>query len=256
MENSKIKNVPSHRIDEYFIYSFYCDNRAKLSFPGIAQMLQESAWLHAESCNAGFHALRKEGLLWVLSALRIRINIIPSWGDTIKLNTWGRGYEPLVAYRDFEVFDQAGGEPRVQASSAWVIIDMETRRPRRITPDLQRITPIDKTWTEVNPGRFENPANYTSFRELSVLYSDLDVYDHVNNTRYIQWSIDTIREYHEKKIDISDFEIRFISEAHLDDRVRLNYAKNDQAYFLSGVNSETGKEIFRAKASYVDSNKR
>ena len=247
-----MKNYPSQRTDEYFIYSFLCNNRANLRISGIAQLLQESAWLHAESCNAGYQSLIKEGLIWVLSALKIKIYETPSWGESLKLNTWGRGYENLFAYRDFEIFDSVTNNIRIHASSAWLLVDSVNHRPKRITPDLQRITALNKSWDTVNPGKFRSPESYEYQRNLRVLHSDIDVYDHVNNTRYIQWCVDSVADFHKGKEDLNEFDIRFISEAHLNDDVNLQYQKEDGYYYFSGLNEVTGKDIFRARAKIAD----
>ncbi|MCK4922641.1 MAG: hypothetical protein KAS71_16425 [Bacteroidales bacterium] len=234
--------------DNYFIYSFQCNPHGKIRISAIAQILQESAWMHAESCNAGYHSLKPEGLMWVLSGLKIFIKDALGWGESLKLKTWGKKYENLFAYRDFEVFDASGNEIKIQASSAWLLVDSKTHRPRRITPGLQRIPPELDSVYDAKPGQINLPARMDSVRELKVLYSDIDVYNHVNNTKYIQWCIDSLDDYHSGKFQITEFEIRFVSEAHLNDEVVIFYQEINNGYVFQAKNKELNKEIFRAQA--------
>ncbi len=235
--------------DDYSIYSFQCNPHGKIRIAAIAQLLQESAWLHAESRKAGYHSLKPEGLMWVLSGLKIKIIDLPSWGDNLELQTWGKKYENLFAYRDFEIFEKTSNKLSIQASSAWLLVDSTTHRPKRITPDLQRIIPMEYSVDDAKPGQIDLPENFESVRDLTVLYSDIDVYNHVNNTRYIQWCIDSLDEYHTSNLQIREFEIRFVSEAHLNDEVKIHFQKVENSYVFQCKSKDTEKEIFRAKLS-------
>ncbi|MCF8379636.1 MAG: hypothetical protein K9H49_08680 [Bacteroidales bacterium] len=233
---------------DYFVYSFHCNPKAKIRISAIAQILQESAWMHAESFGAGYQSLQPEGLMWVLSGLKIMVKDFPGWGDSLSLNTWGKKYENLFAYRDFEVFDANTNSLKIQASSAWLLVDSATHRPQRITPHLQRIPPESDSVYDAKPGQINLPESFESSRELKVPYADIDVYNHVNNTKYIQWCIDSLDDYHLGKFEISEFEIRFVSEAHLNDEVIIFYQKVADGYAFMAKNKETDKEIFRAEA--------
>ncbi len=233
--------------DYYSIYSFQCNPKGKIRISAIAQLLQESAWTHAESNMAGYHSLKPEGLLWILSGLKIKIIDLPTWGESMELKTWGKKYESLFAYRDFEIFKKTTKELKIQAASAWLLVDSETHRPKRITHDLQRIPPLTDSVDDAKPGQIDLPGSFESVRDITVVYSEIDVYNHVNNTKYIQWCIDSLDEYHAGKFQISEFEIRFVSEAHLNDELRIYFQKTAQGYVFQAKNKGSEKEIFRAK---------
>ncbi len=243
-------NPPTSRTDDYFIYSYYCNKSAKIRISAIAQLLQESAWLHAESCDLGYTALKKQGLLWVLSGLRIKILDLPAWGENLKLKTWGRGYDSLFAYRDFKITDQNQTNNKIEATSSWLIINEENRRPKRIVPEMQKIIPYDNPLNLANPSKIQILKPPYATRSLVVLFSDIDVYNHVNNTRYIQWCIDSLSDYHKEIFRISEFEIRFISETHLNDEVEIEISKDERSYYFKGINRSNTKDIFHASLTY------
>jgi len=236
--------------DDYFVYSFHCNPKGKIRISAIAQILQESAWMHAESCGSGYHSLKPEGLIWILSGLKIIVKDAPGWGDSLKLDTWGKKYENLFAYRDFKVYDAGSNELKILASSAWLLVDAESHRPQRITPHLQRIPPEEDSAYDAKPGQINIPETFEFSRELIVPYADIDVYNHVNNTKYIQWCIDSLEDYHKGEYQINEFEIRFVSEAHLNDEVVIFYQKLSDSYVFMAKNKKTDKEIFRAEANF------
>ncbi len=51
----------------------------------------------------------------------------PAWNERIKLETWPSGAERLFALRDFRVMDSEG-EVIGMASTAWLILDIDTHR--------------------------------------------------------------------------------------------------------------------------------
>lgn len=72
--------------------------------------------------------------MWVLSRLHVQIQKYPLWRDRIQVETWATSRLGGVrAYRDFRLLD-ANDEPVGAATSLWLLLDVNTRRPVRI-PD-------------------------------------------------------------------------------------------------------------------------
>jgi acyl-ACP thioesterase len=55
-----------------------------------------------------------------------------------------------------------------------------------------------------------------------VRYSDLDLYDHVNNAKYMQWILDSYPEELLRRNEIVLFEINFLAEAKMGDEVAIH----------------------------------
>jgi medium-chain acyl-[acyl-carrier-protein] hydrolase len=100
------------------------------------------------------------------------------------------------------------------------------------------------------PGKIALENEYPACFDIHVPGSAIDVYDHVNNTKYIEWCIDAVPELHEKSINIREFDIRFIHEAKFDEDVLVYYhLKKDQVSYR-GVKKNSNIEVFRAKALF------
>jgi acyl-ACP thioesterase len=228
------------------VHSFLCNNKGVLRLSSIARFLQESAWEHAELWHAGYHSLIDEGLLWILYGLRVEIDAFPHWNDKIEVETWGKKYENLFAYRDFRINGEDNSRPLIKATSSWLLVDSKTHRPKRITPNYQRVPEIDDYALQGKPGNFECPDRYDSSEERKILYSDIDIYDHVNNTSYIQFCMDTSPDLQSLSEKVKSLDIRFVQESKLGESLILQNNFTENHFYFQGSKKETEKEVFRA----------
>ena len=81
---STMRNVWDSR---YTIHSYQADAQGDAAVAALCEIMQESAWQHAENLGAGRSHLARQGLSWVLSRQRIVIDALPKWGDTVCLRT-------------------------------------------------------------------------------------------------------------------------------------------------------------------------
>ena len=237
--------------NNYKVYSFLCDNHGRLRVSSIAKFLQESAWEHAEHCGAGYKTLKPYGLVWILHGLRISIDKFPFWEDELSLETWGKHYESLFAYRDFEIFKTGSKIPLIQATSSWILVNADSHKPVRIADNLKKIPENQRSALYSKPGNINLPDALINHEVHEVVHSDIDIYNHVNNTSYIQFCLDAAYELHNVDSKINAFEIKFVQEAHLGDCLKISYVRVDNTFFFQAKNLQNNKEIFRAKAEIV-----
>ncbi|MBE0655773.1 MAG: hypothetical protein IH594_18375 [Bacteroidales bacterium] len=235
--------------NKYKVHSFLCNNLGKIRVSSIAKLLQESAWEHAEHCGAGYHTLKPYGLVWILHGLKIEISAYPTWGDHLSLETWGKNYETLFAYRDFEIRNQGNETPVIKASSSWLLVNAESHRPQRIEGKLQKIPVNQRDALNSRPGEIVLPGELKSFYMHKVVHSDIDIYDHVNNTSYIQFCVDAVTGSKDSIDQIKSFEIKFIQESKLGEELKIEYTRQGDNFYFQARNNLNQKEIFRAQAT-------
>lgn len=208
--------------DEYLITSYEVDASGKMPLSAMGKFMQETAYNHANHLDFGYDQLKQEGLFWVLSRLLISIDKYPRWGDKIRVRTWPSGVEGLLAYREFKVLDMQGNTIG-GAGSAWLMLDLEKHRPQR--PELLKerngLFPTERALDR-------RPAKIPSLNEpkegvfYPVRYSDLDLYDHVNNAKYMQWILDSYPEDLLRQHEVALFEINFLAETKMGDEVAIH----------------------------------
>ncbi|MDR1887131.1 MAG: hypothetical protein LBQ70_04370 [Prevotellaceae bacterium] len=199
---------------EYQVNSYFTDLKRQLSLPALFCLLQESAWKHAESHNFGWEALSAENSFWVLARIKVCIDGYPRWKDSVAVETWSKEPDAIMAYRDFEVFSH-DSRKLMSATSSWLILDMESRKPRRISP-MKHLFPesCGRTAIDTRPEKLpQHKVRAGDYVPNTVPYSAIDINGHVNNTSYIQWITDSFPFDYIMTHDVYDIEINFLQEA-------------------------------------------
>lgn len=233
---------------EFKISSYDLNPNGQARLTTMAGFFQEVAYQHANELGLGYEAMKSRRLIWVLARMRIRMDRYPVWNERIMLETWPSGAEKLFALRDFRVLDSQD-EVIGMASTAWLILDMDTHRlirPKEIIEQFKMII-YDKHMFEDPLEKIKIPGEPVLLNRHMVAYSDLDIVGHVNNVRYMEWCIDAATTAGNVDRDIFEFEINFNHEALLGDHILIYaYEPGKGETFFQATREGDGKEIICA----------
>jgi acyl-ACP thioesterase len=233
--------------DQYQIHAYDVDTKATASMPVLCHMMQESAWRHAENLGLGYEALLKDHLVWVLGRQLVEIDVYPRWGDTIIINTWPTGRERLFWYRDFKILDidhnQLG-----KGSTAWFVIDLETRKPQRADRLNYTLPEGFERMFSNRPGKIPRLQQSEQSFSVQAGYRHLDVNQHVNNVRYLQWLLEGFDLTFHKTHNLHAFEVNYLNEGSYGDNIVVVQQPLTELSFLHSLqHADNGTEICRAK---------
>ncbi len=235
----------------FSISSFDLNPRGQARLTTIANFFQEMAYHDAGKLGFGYEDMNQRQTMWVLSRMRIRINKYPVWDDLVHVETWHKGMDRLFGIRDFRVND-SNGNLLGMASSAWLILDIQTRRPVRPADDVLKQSQGDDSVFEEKLGKIQLPDNLEVITGREVRFSDLDIVGHVNNVKYMEWCIDAAMIQSDLQGEVRELEINFILEALHGDKVVISgtpLSGNDfprESFFV--VRREgNGQEIMRTR---------
>jgi acyl-ACP thioesterase len=237
---------------QFIISSFDIDPLGKARLTSIANYLQETAYKHAASLNLGYRHLAKEGRAWVLSRLKIKLYDYPEWDQVIEVETWPRGIEKLFALRDFRIRSE-DGDLLAEASTCWIMVDMQTHRPVRFDNDFIPFEIRTDAVFPETPGKIAPPENSSECFSHRAQYSDLDVVGHVNNVKFIEWCLDGIEPSLLLDRGISEFEINYLSEVKAGEDVKLYSSSagvQDDRMLISGSVRAEESECIRASLGF------
>jgi medium-chain acyl-[acyl-carrier-protein] hydrolase len=178
--------------EPFHVRSYEIAADGRLTLPHLCDWLQEAAGNHATALGVATDRLLEDGRAWVLTRLRVEVDRYPTWRETLILETWPSAADGLYAQRDFVLLD--GGHQQVaRATSQWLVIDVARRRPVRLPPSVLDLHLPDRPHA-LEPLRdaLEAPEDSPHVRQFSVRRSDLDLNDHVNNVRYIEWALEAV----------------------------------------------------------------
>ena len=239
--------------EDYRIRSYEVDCRNRLSILSMFSFMQEAASRHAAALGVSIQQLLAENYTWLLSRLKIKIAAYPGWNDQIQVNTWPSGTQQLFALRDFKMND-IENQTIAAAISAWLVIDLEKRRPVRIAPFVERLKPIEGS--HILDDRLDklpalsNPVHEKSF---VVRYSDLDINQHVNNVKFVEWVVEGVPAATLNASAPSELEINFLAEAFHEDQILATCSPQDPdntIFHHSLTRQQDGRELARAKTKW------
>ncbi len=218
----------------------------RMHWAALNRVLQQAAVNHAEHLGFGFTDISKENVSWVLFRLHIQILRWPQWKEEIEVCTWPSFVKSISAFREFEIKTDSG-ELICNASSEWLIIDLNTRKPRRVE-DFHRFDDVltpEKTLTEAPP-RYNAKGEFTDLFTGEVRFSHMDMNNHLNALHYFGWFSDAFYLVHGLKTP-SFLSMTYFNECMLGEKVVMQQSADDPMVFR-GYKPETGKIAFLAAA--------
>lgn len=234
---------------DFKIYSYLTDCKGYLAPQQLLLLMQEVAWAHVDKHNIGWDYLYQFNQFWALTRLHVKVLRMPKWNETVKIKTWGKLSEMVTHYRDHEVVDMEGNVI-VAATSTWVILDFATGRPQRVE-NLP-------TYLYVNEHRNAIVANAPKIKSVDfsgeekiykpVLFSDIDVNQHVNNSKYLQFTIDSFDMDYVRSHQLKEFYLNFIWQAKKGDLYAVQSIEIEPDNFITAIYSqENNRELARVQ---------
>ena len=183
----------------------------------VLEEMMETAGRHAEALGVGVRDLHAKGLTWVLARLHARFATVPAAGAVVNIATWPCGRHRLLAVREFRLRDAAGAE-LLRATSAWALMNLDTRRLARLDPHLPDYGPCPERMVEDDFAPLPPPHPGSQRRLFRAEADDIDLNDHVNNTVYLGWGLRSLPDI-ASRWRLSSLEAAFLGEARLGDEV-------------------------------------
>lgn len=231
------------------IRSYEVDCHHRLAILSIFNFMQEAASRHAEALGVSIQQLLLENYTWLLSRLKIKIASFPVWQDRITISTWPSGAQRLFALRDFQLQDKHD-QTVAAAVSAWLVLDVEKRRPVRIGPFIEKLRPLEGQ--HILPDTLDKLPGLefrTHEKKFVVRYRDLDINQHVNNVSFVEWLVESIPIGVLNTSVLAELEINFMAEAFYEDRILAACHPLDPhntSFHHSLIRQQDGQELARA----------
>jgi acyl-ACP thioesterase len=234
--------------EQFRIHSYEVALDRLATLESLCRHFQEAAWNHAEHLGVGYERLRQGNRVWVLARLRLKVERRARWGEVVTLQTWPRQAKSAFALRDFEIFDCTGVRV-VAGASAWLVLDMITRKPQRVDKLVSEIGPFpEKRALEQESEKLGPIESRDRFVELVARYSDVDVNGHVNNARYVSWIMDSYSMDFHQTHSVRSFEIDYLGETISGESISvLSQEKAPGECHHSIKKTEKGNEVCRAR---------
>jgi acyl-ACP thioesterase len=214
------KEFTSILTKDWEITFLQCYPNGYLKYTDLCNLLQLTAGVHAELGGISFSDMQEHHQAWVLSRMRIEIKRLPKWRDVITVKTWINSLENSRSIRCLELYD--GDEKIVGCETFWAVFNTQTRRPENLSLAHEHFEkyPNDKA-TEIQFSKIDTSIDKTFVTEKTILLSDLDIVNHANSVKYLEWCLDYVEPKLLLNQKIESFEMNYLKEVSLEDTITI-----------------------------------
>ena len=225
-------NFKSIHSQDWEINFMQCTPNGYLRYTELCNLLQLTAATHSESGGFSFTDMQQFDQAWVLSRMRLEITKLPKWKDIITIRTWIISLENSRSVRAMEV--AVNGEKCIGAETFWAVFNTRTRRPEGMALPHDHCEKYpERKATDMPVSRIDIDEAQQKVFEKTVVLSDLDIVNHVNNVKYLEWCMDLVDENLIMKQKITDFDMNFLKELSLKDQVEIHQSASDHKMAFS-----------------------
>lgn len=212
---------------EWYVHFTQCNPNGKLKYTELCNYLQLTAGFHAEKGGISYTDMQAADQAWVLSRMRVEVDDLPRWGDTIIVRTWIVSLENSRSVRAMEVYRD--GVKIAGCETFWAVINTKRRRPEELALPHAHFEKFGESFsTKDRVRRLQTVAVDATIAKRSVAVSDLDIVSHVNNVKYLEWCLDVADPETVLKNRLSALDMNFMRELVLGDEVAI--ASEDNRY--------------------------
>ena len=232
---------------EYYLRASDFDKFNHIKPSAVLDLFQDAAGQHANELGLGFDEMIKRSYLWVLTKVKFKIISQPISYQKVIIKTWPLPPNRLSYRREYSIENEKG-ERQIVGSSEWVVIHSEKRRFLSV-PDLYPFTDgfCEETMFEGKLGKVENFETEETPRIVNAGFSELDVNNHVNNTKYANYVLDAVNP--SNTYELETFQIDFRKEVLGGTQLGIYHIWQDNTILSKGQN-ENGDIMFACELKY------
>ena len=202
-----------------------CNPNGYLKYTDLCNLIQLTAASHSELGGISFSDMQAFNQAWVLSRMRIEITELPKWKDVITINTWINSLENSRSIRAIEVV--LNGRKIIGSETFWVVFNTKIRRPEELKLPISHFELFqERKATDISLSKIFVEDSVEKINEKEVVLSDLDIVNHVNNVKYLEWCLDYVTPELILNQKIKSIEMNFLKELSLKDLVQINRYEN------------------------------
>lgn len=205
---------------EWTVSFLQCYPNGMMKHTDLCNVLQLTAALHAELGGISFTDMQVHQQAWVLSRMRVEITELPKWRDVIQVKTWIHSLENSRSIRCLEVY--LGTKKIVGCETFWAVFNTNSRRPESLALPYDHFELYPERATVEPFRRIELPALMDVVGQHTVLLSDLDIVNHANSVKYLEWCLDAAPIDVVLQQRIASIEMNYLKEVSWQDTVALH----------------------------------
>lgn len=240
----RIEKMSGKRFKEKQPLLYYmCDRNHTLTMPMLVNLLLDVSGKQSLALGMGDDVVNEMGYSWIILQYEFHIKRMPQFKETIEIETYAQEYNKLFCYRNFVVRDSSG-EEIVHVETTFALIDREKRKMARLPQEI-----VDPYEAEFNK-RLKRTAKpipleeeKATSKEYRVRYFDIDTNQHVNNSQYLNWALDSLEPDFLTKHRLTYGNIKFEKEVYEGQTVNSLVSLQEEEEIVSAHRIQTDGTI-------------
>jgi len=224
----------------YRINSHDCDENGIVRASLVLRYMQETANRQLLRLGPTNDELRGRGVAFLLSRINMNLYRTLYAYEEIEVSSWACESRGVSFNRCYRI--TRGGEIIAEAASVWGLIGIEDHR-------ICRVDEIELGFTTDEPLSLDAPKRVHIPRDLPlslvgerlIVYSDLDVNRHMNNTNYPDMLCDYIPDMNQKRV--TSMSISFAGEAKQGETLKVYMHENDGLHHFRTLRSDGSTNV-------------
>ncbi len=204
----------------YSVRSYECDRNNNLRILTLMNIFQDMADIDAGQRGFGLQFCIDNGMTWVGSNYVLEIDRLPKIHEDIRIDTWPSAKNKLSAYRDFEVFGE-DGKSIIRASSQWLLINLEKRRPISVIDNMPPAATLDERAIATDFPKLPETEKVDSQYKFRVRFDDIDLNKHINNAVYVLWATEAVEAEFRLAHNPAKIEVNFRKEGYMGEKIMV-----------------------------------
>lgn len=224
-------NFTSILEQEFEINFLLCYPNGLLKYTELCNLFQITAGNHADLGGISYLDMQAHNQAWVMSRMRLEIEKLPKWLDKVIIKTWIKSLENSRSTRCMEMF--LDGKKIVSCETYWAVMNTKTRRPDILELPHNHFEKFSIDSTNQSTMKIDIDENAQEIGIRKVVLSDLDIVNHVNNVKYMEWCFDFENPKRLLKQELKAMDINFMRELNLGEEATIKESKQEKSSIYS-----------------------
>ena len=234
------------------ITSFDVFPNGTLKPSALLRYMQQAARLDCDQLGATYAYMRELNTVFMLTKVAFTLYRPLRSGEDMVMKTYNNRIDGIYFDREFEFY--ISEELAGRASSFWVLVRFDTRRPMRPREFPITFESLDISDQVLQIPRSLLPEDPVFLEDRTVRVSDLDENNHLNNCVYTDIALDALPGFDGLSQAVLSASVIFRHEARLHDVLHLSYGKTETGSLVSAENTTAGAPCFEASFSFLSMN--
>lgn len=212
------------------IFNHYTNYKGRLFVKTLCDLFNDVAEVQTEIYGVDVATLNAEGMTWMLHRLHIQLFKMPHQNEEVYIETWPSGVDRLFALRDYRMIRE-DGEELVRATSEWMYIDLNRRRPVRLSEKVIQMS----TEHQIPKLKLDSILNEKEFGgemkrslDFAATFDNIDFNGHVTQASYMRWITNSLPFEFLKKHILTEVEVVYAHEIMPDSTIHAFYRMEQQ----------------------------